>query len=227
MKTAGIVLFDDVEPRTFTDAVSLFCAEGSCNGSTPHSPFQPLLIAQSTRPVTCNGGFQIQPQATFINHPPLDLLLIPGARGISWDWPMSRLTDQLDVLMQPAGRGVRRERHNPQLISWVRDQSLSVENIVGVCSGAVLLAECGLLNGCLATTHPHLCRWMKHFYPHVVLAPERTLVDAGRVVTARGWNGAFHAALRIISRTHGVPAAIRAVSALDPGHSWLLPKWIT
>lgn len=57
MKTAGIVLFDDVEPVTFTDAIALFCARRNSKTGTPHSLFQPLLIAQCARPVTCSGGF--------------------------------------------------------------------------------------------------------------------------------------------------------------------------
>ena len=73
------------------------------------------------------------------------------------------------------------------------------------------------------TTHPRLCSWMQDFYPDVVLTPERTLVDAGHVITARGWKGAFQAALQIISRTHGFSAALNAASSFDPGNTWVLP----
>jgi transcriptional regulator GlxA family with amidase domain len=112
---------------------------------------------------------------------------------------------------------------NPQLIHWIRDQSLRVEAVIGICSGAVSLAECGLLKGCHATTHPQLCCWMHQIYPDVVLTPERTLVDAGHVITATGWKGAFQAALRFISRTDGLSAALSAASSFDPGNTWVLP----
>lgn len=226
MRTAGIVLFDDVELATFTDAVALFCADGDLKGSAWRPLFRPLLIAEYRRPVTCEGGFQLQPQATFSDHPPLDLLLIPGAHGMGWEWPTSRVVDQLDILRRPTGNGIRRERHNRHLIHWIRDQSLRLEAVVGICSGAVLLAECGLLKGHPATIHPRLCSWMQNFYPDVVLEPKRTLVDAGHVITARGCKGAFQAALRVISRTHGVSAAIRAASSVDPGNTWMLPNSI-
>lgn len=226
MKTVGILLFDGVELATFVDAVALFCADDDLKTGRSRPLFRPLLIAQSNRPVTCRGGFQLQPQATIRDRPPLDLLLVPGARGSGWDWPTSRVVDQIDLLLRPDGIGIRRERHNAALIHWIRDQSLRVEAVIGICSGAVLLSECGLLKGCRATTHPRLCSWMHDFYPDVVLTPERTLVDAGHVITARGWKGAFQAALQIISRTHGLSAARNAAFSFDPGNTWVLPDSI-
>jgi len=223
-ENVGILLFDDVELATFADAVALFCADDDLNTGRSRPLFRPLLIAQSKRPVTCRGGFQLQPQATIRDHPPLDLLLIPGARGSGWDWPTSRVVDHIDILLRPDGIGVRRERHNADLIDWLRDQSLRVEVVIGICSGAVLLAACGLLKRCRATTHPRLCSWMHDFYPDVVLTPEKTLVDAGHVITARGWKGPFQAALRVISRTYGFSAALNAASSFDPGNTWVLPN---
>jgi len=222
-KTVGILLFDDVELATFSDAVTLFGAESNWTRKGSGPLFRPVLIAQSRRQVVCREGFALQPQATLSDHPSLDVLVTPGGRGHGWNWPKSRVVDQVDALLRPKGIGVRRERHNPQLLRWIREQSHCVEAVIGICSGTVLLAECGLLRGCQAMAHPQLRSWMHDFYPDVVLLPERTLVDAGRVITARGWKGAFQAAMRCISRTNGAAAAVSAASSIDPGHTWLLP----
>ena len=60
--------------------------------------------------------------------------------------------------------------------------------IASVCSGAVLLAEAGLLDGCEAITHWGYCPVLRREY-HVTLRESRTLVAAGpehRVVTSGG-----------------------------------------
>ena len=81
------------------------------------------------------------------------------------------------------------------LVNCIRDQSLRVEKVVGICSGTVLLAECGLLNGCHATTHPTLARWMLAHNPQVLLRLENPRLDIGRIITAAGWKSAFEVGL--------------------------------
>lgn len=222
MKTVGILIFDDVELATFADAAALFLARDPVN---EHSPalFKSVLVAQSRRLVTCDTGVQIRPQATLTDHPHLDYLLVPGGHGSGWEWPDSRIMDVAEVLMKPDGKGVRRERLKPAVVNWIREQSLRVEAVIGICSGAVLLAEAGVLQGCQATIHPRIFSWMHRHYPDLILTPEEMLVDAGRVMTARGWKAAFLAALRMIVRSYGVTAAIGAASMLDPCGTCVMP----
>ena len=189
MRTVGILVFDDVEIGTFADAAALFSAVVHPVDSIPL--FRPLLLAQTMRAITCDGGFQVQPQATIRDHPPLDILLVPGGRGRGGNWPQSRIIELFDVLVTPEGKGIRRELQNTTLLNWIREQSIRVETIVGICSGTVLLAECGVLAGCQATTHPSLVTWMRSRYPQVLLTPEDPLVDAGKVLTAAGWKSAL------------------------------------
>lgn len=61
---------------------------------------------------------------------------------------------------------------NTRAQSWIREQKRRVEMLVGVCTGAVLLAECGLLNGSRATIPASLAEWMREHYPLVRLATE-------------------------------------------------------
>lgn len=173
------------------------------------------------RGITCDGRFQLQPQATIRDHPPLDILLVPGGRGRGGNWPQSRIVELMEVLVTPEGKGIRRERCSATLLNWIREQSLRVETMVGVCSGAVLLAECGLLTGCYDTTHPSLVPCMRMHYPQVFLTPEDPLVDAGQVLTATGWKGAFEASLHVIGKTCGASIGIATVLRVDPRGRWL------
>ena len=74
-------MFDEVEISTFADIAALFSAAHDLVNSQPL--FRTILIAQTMRAITCDSGFQFQPQATTSDHPPLDILLIPGGRGIT------------------------------------------------------------------------------------------------------------------------------------------------
>ena len=51
--------------------------------------------------------------------------------------------------------------------------------LASACSGALLLAEAGLLDGCEATTHWAYCDDMRRSYPRVVVHPARCLVASG------------------------------------------------
>jgi transcriptional regulator GlxA family with amidase domain len=219
MRTVGILVFDEVEISTFADIAALFSAAHDLVNSQPL--FRTILIAQTMRAITCDSGFQFQPQATISDHPPLDILLIPGGRGYYQHWPESRFTDLLEVLVRPDGKGLRRERHNRLLLNWIREQGLRVEKIVGICTGMILLAECGLRNGYHATTHPNLAQWVQAHYPQVLLRQEQALVDTGLVVTAAGWNSALEAGLHIIAKAYGASTAFSAALRLDPHGRWL------
>jgi transcriptional regulator GlxA family with amidase domain len=219
MKTVGIVVFDDVEVATFADIAALFSAAHHPANSQPL--FRTVLIAHTTRSITCDNGFRLQPQATICNHPSLDFLLIPGGRGRCGFWPESRIADLLEVLVTPEGKELRRERHNRMLVNWIRDQSLRVEKMVEICSGTMLLAECGLLNSCHATTHPTLARWMLAHYPQVLLRLQNLLLDTGRIITAAGWKSAFEVGLHLIARAYGATTALAAALRLNPHGSWL------
>jgi len=49
--------------------------------------------------------------------------------------------------------GTRREMNNPKMLQWLKTPCESAELVLSVCSGALVLAKAGLLNGLKATTH--------------------------------------------------------------------------
>jgi putative intracellular protease/amidase len=58
-----------------------------------------------------------------------------------------------DILIIPGGQGTRREMHNPVVLDWVRRTARGAELILSVCTGSLVLASAGLLDGLQATTH--------------------------------------------------------------------------
>ena len=91
----------------------------------------------------------------------------------------------------------------PELMDWIRRRHAEGACIYSACSGAVLLAETGLLNGCPATSHWGYEDLFTKSYPEVVFNPEPNLVCAdssGRIVTAGGTTSWHDLAIHIISR---------------------------
>jgi len=84
--------------------------------------------------------------------------------------------------------------------------------IAPACSGALLLAESGLLQGHEATCHWGYCDSMAQRHPEIRIQPERALVISGegdRLVMAGGGTTFMDLALYLIARTHSVAEAMR------------------
>lgn len=101
------------------------------------------------------------------------------------------------------------ERPPEPLLAAVRDAHARGARIVGLCLGAYVLAEAGLLDGRPATTHWH---WSEHFaarYPKVRLQPDVLYIDDGDVMTSAGTAAAIDCCLQLLRQRCGVEIANR------------------
>lgn len=97
-------------------------------------------------------------------------------------------------------------------IAWLRERYAAGATIATACSGAMLLAEAGLLAGCEATTHWAWCEVLARDYPGVKVQGHRALVvagEGGRLVMAGGGSTWLDLALYLIARLAGVEAAMQ------------------
>lgn len=97
-------------------------------------------------------------------------------------------------------------------VAWLRSCHSYGATIATACSGAVLLAETGLLDGCEATTHWAFSDAMRTQYPGVRVLPQRALVVSGegqRLVMAGGGTSWLDLGLYLIARVAGVEAAMQ------------------
>lgn len=186
MPTVGILLFDEVEVLDFCGPFEVFSVARPVEPekqSDEHKLFQVLTIAESDQLISCRGGLLVQPHATIEQHPPLDILVIPG------------------------GQGTRRERHNARLLAWIGQQDQRVQLITSVCTGAFLLAERGLLNGHRATTHWQSVAWMRETYPAIEMLAETRVVDEGHIITSAGVSAGIDMSLHVVERWYGADVA--------------------
>jgi transcriptional regulator GlxA family with amidase domain len=94
----------------------------------------------------------------------------------------------------------------PEMADWVRRQHDAGAIVCSVCTGTVLLASTGLLNGHEATTHWSACGIIEKYFPEVTMRPERIIVPAGhehRIVTGGGSSSWEDLSLYLITRLCG------------------------
>ena len=99
----------------------------------------------------------------------------------------------------------------PAEIEWLKRCYANGATIATACSGAVLLAEAGLLDGQEATTHWAYCDVLRNRYPRIKVRKERALVVSGegqRLVMAGGGTSWQDVALYLIARFIDVDAAM-------------------
>jgi transcriptional regulator GlxA family with amidase domain len=182
--TVGILVFDDVEVLDFAGPFEVFSvARRVGENADSQALFKALTIAEEQRTIVCRGGLLVQPHHTTRDHPPLDILVVPG------------------------GQGTRRERLNARLLDWISEQDKRTTLITSVCTGAFLLAERGLLDGKRATTHWSSVNWMGEQYPKVRLLADARFVDEGHVITSAGISAGIDMSLHVVARLFGEESA--------------------
>jgi transcriptional regulator GlxA family with amidase domain len=119
--------------------------------------------------------------------------------------------NDFDLLVVPGGLTSRTVRYDAPFMAWLtaRDRS---KPIAAVCSGALILAEGGFLDGRKATTHT-LAKPQLRAYPNVTVLDHR-IVDDGNVITAGGIMAGFDLGLHLVERFWG-PEARRIIAQQD------------
>jgi transcriptional regulator GlxA family with amidase domain len=99
-----------------------------------------------------------------------------------------------DVLVVPGGIGTRALLQDERLIEWVRTVDRHTRYTTSVCTGALVLAAAGLLDGLEATTH-----WMeRELLGELGACPTpRRVVEQGKIITAAGVSAGIDMALRL------------------------------
>jgi len=105
----------------------------------------------------------------------------------------------LDTLIVAGGDGVDRAAHDPLVLDYVRAASQRSRRVASVCSGALLLAEAGLLDGRRATTHWSRTTTFAHRYPKVRLEPDRIFTRDGAIWTSAGITAGIDLCLALIA----------------------------
>jgi transcriptional regulator GlxA family with amidase domain len=137
-RTVGIYIFDGVEVLDFAGPFEVFSRTRLVPGadsrrSDDSAPFDVVTVARTPAAITATGGLQVLPHHSWDSAPPIDVLVVPG------------------------GFGTRPLLDDAAAIDWIQRTAAHATQVTSVCTGALLLARAGLLNGRQATTH-----WAAH-----------------------------------------------------------------
>ena len=198
-RTVGILIFDDVEVLDFCGPFEVF-ATTVAPGADPlrgeEPAFRVFTIAERQTTITCRGGLLVQPHYTIEDHPPLDILIVPG------------------------GYGTRREANNPRLLDWIAAQDRSTELTTSVCTGAFLLAARGLLDNLPATTHWGSIDRLRATHPSVTVLDDVRYVDNGHILTSAGVSAGIDMSLHIVSRLLNQETARNTARRMEYTGDW-------
>lgn len=122
---------------------------------------------------------------------------------------------QADILCVPGGYGCTDMMNDGQVLGWLVAQSAGAKWVTSVCTGSLVLAAAGLLEGVRAGCH---WAWGEHLAKFgATFVPGRTVID-GRFVTAGGVTSGIDFAFRLIAEIHGsdLAEAIQLALEYDP-----------
>ncbi|WP_242229517.1 DJ-1/PfpI family protein [Bacillus cereus group sp. BfR-BA-01329] len=173
----GIFLFDDVEVLDFAGPFEVF----SVTEVDEEKPFTVYTVSQNGEMITARNGLKVQPDYSIEDLPPVDILIIPGGKGAR-----------------------ENEVKNDIIINWVRQQMKEVKLMTSVCTGALLLAKAGLLDGLKATTHWASIQTFKKDFPNVEVMENVKFVDEGHIITSAGISAGINMLFHIVKNLLGV-----------------------
>ena len=120
-----------------------------------------------------------------------------------------------DIVVVPGGPGEQAARADPEVLAWLRAAHRTSRWTTSVCTGALILAAAGLLDGVEATTH-----WasMDDLAALGAKPVEERVVVRGRVITAAGVSAGIDMALCLAQLVAGddVAMAIQLILEYDP-----------
>jgi transcriptional regulator GlxA family with amidase domain len=191
--SVGIFVFDEVEVLDFAGPYEVFTTASRISGRGDASspvPFNVFTIAKGKSSIRTRPGLIVQADYTITDHPPIDLLLVPG--GV--------VTGELAA---------------PIVSDWIASLFPKPKLIASVCTGAFLLAQAGLLDSKLATTHWEDVAEMRAMFPSVTVLEGRRWVDEGSIVTSAGISAGIDMSLHLVERLAGRELSLRTAHQMD------------
>lgn len=159
-----------------------------------HQPaYRMSLIARQAGPVRLSSGIQIIADYAYKDAPDdIHTLLVSGGMG-----------DSMEV-----------ERHDRQLVTWLKQRSQNLPRLASICNGALLLAECGILNQRSATTHWRDVAELRQRYPGVRVVDDAIYVHDGHIWTSAGITAGMDLALALVAEDHGQALALKVAKRM-------------
>lgn len=181
LRNVLVLLYDGVQSLDVTGPVEVFSAVARFPG---RPGYEIRTVSPGGAPVRTSSGLTLMPDGELESARP--------GRGTT--------------LLVPGGRYAA--DFEPRITDWLRAHGGGARRLVSVCTGGLLLAEAGLLDGRRATTHWYVCEQMARDYPAVAVEPDPIYVRDGPVATSAGVTAGIDLALALVEEDHGRDVAL-------------------
>src|SRR5207248_1692066 len=185
----GVEMLDLVGPlQVFARASEMY---GRANTGSPAIYSVEVVTISPRRSLIANCGLRITADRTFRE-----------VRG------------RIDTLLVAGGEAIEENEISPEAVRWLKRISRRIRRVGSVCTGAMLLARAGLLDGRRATTHWNWCQTLIKRAPRAEIDPDPIFVRDGNVYTSAGVTAGMDLALALVEEDHGSRLALQVARNL-------------
>jgi transcriptional regulator GlxA family with amidase domain len=184
----AILIFEEVEILDFAGPFEVFSVANELNG---FGIFHTFTVAEVPGSIRARNGLKVVPDFTLESAPMPNILVVPG------------------------GAGTRPLLRKPSMLEWIRQRARKAEIVASVCTGALVLAQAGLLHNLRATTHHENLAELATLAPNTDVVGDTRFVDNGQVLTAAGIAAGIDLSLHLVARLHGMETAQRTARYME------------
>jgi len=187
-RNVAIMVFDEVEVLDFAGPYEVFNVTAELNDP---APFFVYTVAETSAPIRTRGLLSVNPNYSIFDMPAPHILLIPG------------------------GYGSRALLKKPHVLAWVKAQAASVEYLLAVCTGSLVLAKAGLLAGLDATTHHDNLSDLERLAPTCHVIADRRYVDTGKIIMSGGVSAGIDMSLYVVRKLLGDAVLAKTLNEME------------
>ena len=187
-RTVAILLFDEVEVLDFAGPFEVFAVTDELSD---HQCFRVVTVAPEKSAIRARNGLSVNPDHSFADCPPPDILIVPG------------------------GFGTRALLKNQAVLDWIKSVNTTAGIVASVCTGSLVLGRAGLLDGLKATTHHECFDLLREHAPRATVVETDRFLDNGRILTSAGISAGIDLSLHLVARLHGEAIAQKTAHYME------------
>ncbi|MGF1515829.1 MAG: DJ-1/PfpI family protein [Elainellaceae cyanobacterium] len=195
-RNVAVLIFDDVEVLDFCGPFEVFSVTGKRNGS---DPFHVYTVGEKTL-IAARNALMVNANYTLETCPTPDILVVPGGGGRRPDG---------------TGYGTRREMLNQPLLDWINGLYPHTEQVLSVCTGALILAKAGLVGDRPATTHHMAFGDLRQAAPQADIREGDRVVDSGKIIFSGGISAGIDASFYLVAKLLGQAVAQETATYME------------
>jgi len=190
LNNVGIFLFNNIELLDFAGPYEVFSVTSELND---HQLFNVFTISCDGFEIKSVNGLRVVPDFSFANHPPIDILVVPG------------------------GVGTRAEITKQEVLEWINETCRNSQITISVCSGARILGILGFLDHLESTTHHGVVEHLKELAPNTIIRQDKRFIDNKNIMTSGGISAGIDLSIHIVKKLHGEEIVNKTIRYMEYG----------